>query len=296
MQVPVDLRLHRGVGAVVAGQPGQVVVAEVVVRGGRVTPVRLEQADHVVLGVGPEPVLRLLRLDIGVQVVRPVVVRERHRQVAGQQVEQGGDVGRALDGRMPAQRHNPAAGPAHVAEQRLQDGRGPDVLHADRVLGPAQAVHERGGPVAARVLGDQPGHLAELLRRHAGHLGHQVRGVPGEVPLEDLEHAPRVLQRGIGVRLRVRGRAARAMGLTAGRRLHLPPVVRLQAAGAAGRGDLLALVAPGLRVIAAVLRVEPGEHPVQVLGVLEVLGDDGGGVGVADHVVVEVLARAAARS
>ena len=44
---------------------------------------------------------------------------------------------------MPAQGHDPAAGPADVAEQRLQDRRGPDVLHADRVLGPADGVAER---------------------------------------------------------------------------------------------------------------------------------------------------------
>ena len=51
----------------------------------------------------------------------------RHRQVAGQQVVERRDVGRALDRRVAAQRHDAAAGPADVAEQQLQDRRRADV-------------------------------------------------------------------------------------------------------------------------------------------------------------------------
>jgi len=69
---------------------------------------------------------------------------------------------------MPAQGEYPAAGPAYVAEQRLQDRGRADELHADGVLSPAQAVHERHGPVPARVLRDQAAHLGELVRRYPG--------------------------------------------------------------------------------------------------------------------------------
>ena len=50
----LDLRQHGVVGAVAAGEPGQVVEAEVVVGGGRVAPVGLEQADEVGPHVAPE--------------------------------------------------------------------------------------------------------------------------------------------------------------------------------------------------------------------------------------------------
>ena len=119
----------------------------------------------------------------------------RHHQVAGQQVEQRRDVGGALDARVPAQRHDPAAGAAHVAQQRLQDRRRPDVLGAHAVLGPADRVDERRRPVAAAVGGDPLGHLRERLRLDAADLGDHLRRVAGEVPLEHLEDAARVLQR-----------------------------------------------------------------------------------------------------
>ena len=96
---------------------------------------------------------------------------------------------------MAAQRHDPAARAPHVAEQQLQDRAGADVLHADAVLGPADAVDERRGAVAAGVLGQGP-----ATSRNASVETPQVRetslgGVAGEVPLEDLVDAARVLER-----------------------------------------------------------------------------------------------------
>ena len=74
----------------------------------------------------------------------------RHREVAGEDVVERRDVGRALDRRVPAQRHDPAARPADVAEQELDDRGGADELDADRVLRPADGVDERARALAAR--------------------------------------------------------------------------------------------------------------------------------------------------
>ena len=153
LAVPGELRHHGLVGGVAAGQPGQVVEAEVVRLGRRLAPPRLQQADRVGPHVRPEPLVGALRGDERVEIL--VGVRVRHRDVAGQQVEQRRDVGRALDGGVPAQRQDAAAWPADVAEQRLQDGRGADVLHADGVLRPPDAVDERGRPLPAGVRRDQ---------------------------------------------------------------------------------------------------------------------------------------------
>ena len=123
----------------------------------------------------------------------------RHREVAGQDVEQRRDVGRALDAGVPAQRHDAAAGTADVAQQGLQDRGRADDLRADAVVGPADGVAERGGALAPAVAGQRVGDLRELLRRDAADLLHHLGGVAGEVPLEDLEDAARVLQRLVAV-------------------------------------------------------------------------------------------------
>ena len=86
-----DLGHHRLEGAVAAGQPRQVVEAEAVVRGRRVAPPRLEQAHQVGAQLGPVALVRLLVLDVVVEVLRGLGVR--HRDVAGQDVEQRRDVG-----------------------------------------------------------------------------------------------------------------------------------------------------------------------------------------------------------
>ena len=54
-------------------------------------------------------------------------LRVRHRDVARQDVVERRDVGRALDGRVAAQREDAAARAADVAEQQLDDRRGADV-------------------------------------------------------------------------------------------------------------------------------------------------------------------------
>ena len=177
---------------VVAGQPGQVVEAEVVVGGGPVAEPGLEQADHVGVGAAPEPGRQADVLQVVGQAV--VAPGDRHGQVAGEQVVEGGDVGRALDGGVAAQGHDAAAGPAHVAQQQLDDGGGADELDAVGVVGPAHGVGEGAGPLLPRVGAERLGDLQELLPGHAADLLHQLGGVAAEVPLEELEHAAGVLE------------------------------------------------------------------------------------------------------
>ena len=113
----------------------------------------------------------------------------RHREVPGQQVEQRRDVGRSLDARVPAQRENAAAGPAHVAEQQLDDRRTADVLNTDGMLRPADRIHPCRGALATAVRGDRLAHLGELFRGHAADPLHHLRRVPSVVSLENLKDA-----------------------------------------------------------------------------------------------------------
>ena len=218
--MPANLRGRDLVNAVAAGQPRQVVETEVIGLGSRVAPPGLEQADRIRAHVGPEALVRALGVHVGGEILVPVHVR--HGQVSGQQVEQGGDVGGALDRGVSAQRENAAPGPADVAEQQLEDGGGADVLHADGVLGPADAVDERRGAVGARILRHELADPGERVRRHAAGLLDHLRGVAREMPLQHLEHAPRRGERLVPVRVPVRRGAARAVRLPASRLAHLP--------------------------------------------------------------------------
>src|SRR6185437_482462 len=135
------------------------------------------------------------------------------------------------------QREDAAAGPADVAEQQLEDGRGADVLRADRVLRPADAVDEGRGPFGSRVLRQQLADPRESLRRYPAGLLDHVRGVAGEVPLQHLEHASRMLQRLVAVRVAVRRSAAGAVRLAAAGLADLAlrgPVVLLRVSGFSG--------------------------------------------------------------
>src|SRR6202044_925170 len=95
---------------------------------------------------------------------------------------------------VPAQRHDATARAADVAQQQLQDRGAPDELRAQGVLGPADGISEAGGPVAAGVLRDRAGEVAEVTEADAADIADHLRRVAGIVAPEDLEARPPVLQ------------------------------------------------------------------------------------------------------
>ena len=134
------------VGAVLARlQLGQQVIAEVVFGRGRVAKPALEQADHVLGPVAPPVGAVFERGDRGVGflvVGQALPGRTRHRQITRQDVVQQGVVCGALYVGFAAQSVDAAARHADIAQQKLDKRRGADVLHAHRVLGPAQGVED----------------------------------------------------------------------------------------------------------------------------------------------------------
>src|SRR5829696_1361869 len=147
------------------------------------------------------------------------------------------------------------------------------------MLRPAHRVAQRRGLLPSRVLGQGPGYLEESLLRGAADLLDHLGRVPGEVALEDLEHAARVLQRHVG--------RARHAGM------HLPALAGLanDASLAPPDGsviDRVSLVTPARRIVLFALLVPSGEQ-ARGVGVLEVVGDDRGRVGVDLDVLLEVL-------
>ena len=273
---------HRAVRRMIACDARQVVVAVVVVGGRSVSPVRLQQARHVRVHVAPETDAGRMLLEI----VRDALVRRlRHRQVAGKQVVERRDVRRSLNGRVAAQGEDAAAGATDVAEKLLDDGGGTDVLHPDRVLGPADRVTEGRGAIGARVVAQRLAHLEESSQRHAAHLLDNLGRVPAVVPLEDLEHAAGMLQRRVGL-----GGACRPTG-SHGSRGSRRSRHRFVDVHADRRRLLLdTAVLPGAVVVLRAARVPAREQTVQVLGVAEVLADDRGRVRVPHHVVAELAA------
>ena len=105
-----------------------------------------------------------------------------------------GHVRGPLDGGMPAQGHDAGAGTAEVAEQELQQRGAADDLRTVGVLRPRHRIGERGRLVGSRVIEQCLGHPEERLLGAARHALHHLGRVAREVMLDDLEHAPRVLQ------------------------------------------------------------------------------------------------------
>src|SRR5699024_2033123 len=165
--------------------------------------------------------------------------------------------------------HDPAPGPPDVAEQQLEDRRGADVLHADRVLGPADRVTERRGAVTTGVLRQRPGHSEEVVDGHTAGALHHLGRVPAEVPFEDLEDAAGVLQRvvprrgGCGRGRPGATRSGDLGGILFGAVIGTAALVRSLVARA--------LVLPRVDLVLVALVIEAREHPGQVLGVEELL-------------------------
>ena len=128
--------------------------------GGVAVP-RLEQADDELAEVGPVAGGHTFVRDVGIQRVMGPVGRGLG-QIAGQDVIQGRDVGRALDAGMASHGHDAAARPADVAEQELQDAPAADHLRAGGMLRPAQGVDQDARPLATGVGAEQLGNAHEL--------------------------------------------------------------------------------------------------------------------------------------
>ena len=137
-----------------------------------------------------------------------VFVGGRLGQVAGQQVVERGDVGAALDGAVPAHRHDHAAGPTDVAQQLLEDAGGANDLRAGAVLRPADGVDDGAGSLSTAVGDQQLGHADQFFGLAPCHVGNHLRRVAGEMAAEQLHHAAWVLQGFVAVRVMAGRRAA----------------------------------------------------------------------------------------
>src|SRR5918993_2870555 len=147
------------------------------------------------------------------------------------------------------------------------------------MLGPANRVAKGRRLFAPGVLADRLGDVQEGLLGTAGDLLDHLRGVLGEVTLEDLEDAPLVLECLVGRTLGLVGFAF-SPGFFAHDAALAPPDGRVI--------DGLSLVAPTRYIVRLCLLVPTGEE-ARLAHVLEVLGYEGSGIGVVDHVLLEVL-------
>src|SRR5438105_3591958 len=109
-------------------------------------------------------------------------------------VVEGGNIGRSLDGRMPAQRDNATARPSDIAQEQLQQCAATDHLGSVRMLSPSHGVAESGCVIPAGIRQNSLSDFQEDRFRAAGYALHHLRGVAGEVALEDLQHCAWVLQ------------------------------------------------------------------------------------------------------
>ncbi len=118
----------------------------------------------------------------------------RHGHVTGNDVIQQGVVSGPLNIGFTAQGVDTAARNTDVAQQQLNDTGGTNVLHADRMLGPTQSIHDGSGLVlftgGREVLVD----LQQICGGHAGCGGNRINVVARVVLLEQLEHATGILE------------------------------------------------------------------------------------------------------
>ena len=195
---PFDLALihlveemHEGIvfPVVQLGQPG---VAEIVFLGGLVVAEGLQEADEelriILIVIGRLGILRFRRVFLQIFLQR-IEGGRRHLQIAGQIVVEDAMIRGTLDVRLAAQGVDAAAGDAHVAQEELDHGHGPDDLAARRMVGPAQGVAFR-----SRLVRDARGavfciDLEQVFLGDAGDAGDLIQGVAGVMLLHHLEDA-----------------------------------------------------------------------------------------------------------
>src|SRR5438876_10885833 len=121
----------------VPGTFGKPTVAEIVLCGRMLPVVRLERAHEVFRVIRPEAGLFCVVLKI---LLKGFVTFARHGQVAGKNIVKRRNVSGALDRSVTAQRENSTAGPANVAEKKLQDRSRTNDLHSLGMLRPTHGV------------------------------------------------------------------------------------------------------------------------------------------------------------
>ena len=172
-------------------------VAEIIFCGRALTVVRLECTHDVFRIVRPEASFFRVVIEI---LLKRVIAFARHREIAGQNVVQRRNIGRSLDRRMTPERKNPAAGPANISKQQLQNrGRAND-LHAFRMLSPTDGVADRSGPLRTGCSSERMRHLVKKVRRNAADFLDHLRCVAREVPFQFLKDGLRILQCEIALR------------------------------------------------------------------------------------------------
>src|SRR5699024_9788956 len=134
------------------------------------------------------------------------------------------------------------------------DRRGANVLHPDTVLGPADAVDDRAGPIPSGVRRERLADVVEILLGNAAGSFHHFRRVAGVVPFQHLVNTARVLQRLVGTSVAV----------------------------------VIGFVLPATTIVVTLLGVETGEQTVEILGIPKVLTKNTRGIGVVDDVLVEL--------
>src|SRR6266404_7970352 len=99
----------------IAGELRQPSESEIIRLRCRVTVVRLQQTDDVLVDVVPPALRRFVFLD---PVAEFVLFLRRHGKVSGKGVVERGDIGRSLNRRMPTQREDASTRPSDVAEEK----------------------------------------------------------------------------------------------------------------------------------------------------------------------------------
>ncbi len=127
---------------------GQVVVGEVVPRGGRLPPEGLEHTDKELGLIDPEAGLGGLFLQVVLQGGVGGLAGGGH--VAGHGIEQQPHVRGALDVALPPEGVDAAPGDPHVPQQLLQDGVAADDLDPGGMLGAAHGIEQRAGLARVR--------------------------------------------------------------------------------------------------------------------------------------------------
>ena len=117
------------------------VPAKLIFFGGRISinglQIRHDEFRHV------RPIARRQGLGREVVVQRVVLLeRRRRRHIALDRVVKRRHIGRALDRGVAAQRHHTGAGPADIAQQKLQQRAGANDLYAISMLRPGNGISE----------------------------------------------------------------------------------------------------------------------------------------------------------